>query len=91
MSFCNRYDVISETTEAFPTTYVKLHLKAIGNNQLSDISSTDKLFYFIFFMVRQPVMGQGLIIVASRSRSVDKPHSVGLLSTSDQPDAGTST
>jgi hypothetical protein len=41
---------------------------------------------FFFFMARQPVVGQGLLIVeASRS------HSVGLLWTSDQPDAETST
>jgi hypothetical protein len=38
-------------------------------------------------MVQQPLVGQGLLIIeASRSYS-DTPHSVGLLSTSDQPDA----
>jgi hypothetical protein len=42
-------------------------------------------------MLRQPLVGQGLLIVeASRSHS-DTPHSVGLLRTSDQPDAETST
>ena len=42
-------------------------------------------------MLRQPVVGQGLLIVeASRSHSIT-PHSVGLLRTSDQPDAETST
>jgi len=42
-------------------------------------------------MVQQPLAGQGLhIIEDSRSHS-DTPHSVGLLYTSDQPDAGTST
>jgi hypothetical protein len=46
---------------------------------------------FILFMARQPLVGQGpLIIEASRSHS-DTPHSVGLLLTSDQPDAETST
>jgi hypothetical protein len=44
-----------------------------------------------FSMVQQPLVGQGLLIVeASRSHS-DTPHSVGLLRTSDQPDARTST
>jgi hypothetical protein len=39
----------------------------------------------------KPLVGQGLIIIeASRSHS-DTPHSVGLLWTSDQPDAQTST
>jgi len=35
-------------------------------------------------MPRQPLVGQGLIIEASRSQT---PHSVGLLRTSDQPGA----
>jgi hypothetical protein len=44
-----------------------------------------------FFMVQQPPVGQGLLIIeASRSHS-DTPHSVGLLWTSDQPDAEAST
>jgi hypothetical protein len=42
-------------------------------------------------MPQQPLVGQGLFIIeASRSHS-DTPHSVGLLWTSDQPDAETST
>jgi hypothetical protein len=42
-------------------------------------------------MARQPLLGQGLLIVdTSRSQS-DTPHSVELLCTSDQPDAETST
>jgi len=46
--------------------------------------------YFISFMAQQPIVGQGLpIIEASRSHS-DTPQSVGLLWTSDQPDAQTS-
>jgi hypothetical protein len=40
---------------------------------------------------RQPLVGHGLLTVeASRTQS-DTPHSVGLLWTSDQPDADTST
>jgi hypothetical protein len=47
--------------------------------------------YFFVFMERQPLVGQAVLIVeVSRSHS-DKPHSVGLLWTSDQPDAQTST
>jgi len=42
-------------------------------------------------MAQQLVVGQGLLIFeASRSHS-DTPHSVGLLWTSDQPDAETPT
>jgi hypothetical protein len=42
-------------------------------------------------MAQQPPLGQGVLIVkASRSHS-DTPHSVGLLWTSDQPVAETST
>jgi hypothetical protein len=38
------------------------------------------------------LVGQGLLIIeASRSHSLDTPHSVGLFWTSDQPDARTST
>jgi hypothetical protein len=43
-------------------------------------------------MAQQPLVGQGLIIIIEASRShSDTPHSVGLLWTSDQPDAETST
>jgi hypothetical protein len=43
-------------------------------------------------MARQPLGGLGLLIVeASRSHTLDTQHSVGLLWTSDQPDAETST
>ena len=42
-------------------------------------------------MTQESLLGHGLIIIeASRSHS-DTPHSVGLLWTRDQPDAGTST
>jgi hypothetical protein len=43
-----------------------------------------------FFVAPQPPVGHGLLIIeASRSHS-DTPHSVGVLWTSDQPDAETS-
>ena len=49
-----------------------------------------KLLYFSP-MAQQPLVGQGLLIIeASRSHS-DTSHSVGLLWTSDQPVAETST
>jgi len=45
----------------------------------------------VFCMAQQLLVGQGLLIIeASRSHS-DTPHSVGLLWTSDQPAAETST
>jgi hypothetical protein len=47
--------------------------------------------YYFFSAAQQPPVGHSaLIVVASRSHS-DTPHSVGLLWTSDQPDAETST
>jgi hypothetical protein len=49
------------------------------------------LVLHFLLMVQQPLVGQGLLIIeASRSNS-DTPHSVGLLWTSDQPEAETST
>jgi hypothetical protein len=43
-------------------------------------------------MSQQPLVGQGLLIIeASRSHTLDTPQSVGLLWTSDQPVAETST
>jgi hypothetical protein len=45
----------------------------------------------IFIMAQKTLVGQGLLIIeASRSHS-DTPHSVGLLWTSNRPDAETST
>ena len=45
----------------------------------------------VYFMVRQPLVGQGFLTVqVSRSHS-DTPHAVGLLWASDQPVAETST
>ena len=46
----------------------------------------------IFFtMAQQPLAGQGLLIMKDSLSYSDTPHSVGLLWTSDQPDAETST
>ena len=46
--------------------------------------------HIFLYIALQPLVGEGLLIIeASRSHS-DTPHSVGLLWTSDQPDAETS-
>jgi hypothetical protein len=49
------------------------------------------LLSFFFPVAQQPLEGQGLLIVEASSSHSDTPHSVGLLWTSDQPDAETST
>ena len=45
--------------------------------------------YIIYFIVRQPLVGQGVLTVAA-SRSHDTPHSIGLVCTCDQAYAETS-
>ena len=42
-------------------------------------------FYVLFFMVREPLVGQGLLIIEASGSHTDTPHSVGLLWTSDRP------
>jgi Ca2+/Na+ antiporter len=42
-------------------------------------------------MAQQPAVGQGLLIIGASQSHSDTPNSVGLLWTSDQPDAETST
>ena len=50
------------------------------------------MFIYLIFLVKQPPLGQGLLIhEVSRSHSLDASQSVGLLWTGDQPDAETST
>ena len=41
----------------------------------------------IFFIAQQPLIGQGLLIIEASLSHSDAPHWVGLLWTSDQPDA----
>jgi hypothetical protein len=61
------------------------------NSILTAFETGSLVCYVLFSMARHPLLGQGrLIIEASRSHSYP-PHSVGLLWTSDQPDAETST
>ena len=42
-------------------------------------------------MMQQPLVGQGLLIIHTTQSHSDTPHSVGILWTSDKPDAETST
>jgi len=42
-------------------------------------------------MTQEPLVGQGLFILEAFPSRSDKPHSVGFLWTSDQPDTETST
>jgi hypothetical protein len=44
-----------------------------------------------FSMAQQPLVGSGLLIIEASKSHSDTPHSAGLLWTSDQPDAETST
>jgi len=45
------------------------------------------LKYYFFIMKQQPPAGQGLLIFEDLRSHSDTPHSVGILWTSDQPDA----
>ena len=47
--------------------------------------------YFFLTMAQQPLLGQGLLIIEDPWSHSDTPHSVGLVWTSDQPKAETST
>jgi hypothetical protein len=63
-------------------------------NRLSHGRPIKTKFYSNFFssMAHKPLVGQDLLVIeVSRSHTLDTPHSVGLLWTSDQPDAETST
>ena len=51
-------------------------------------ASTTLIFYS---MAQQPLLGQGLLIIEASRLHLETPQSVGLLWTSDQPDAQTST
>jgi len=42
-------------------------------------------------MAQQPLVGQGLLIIEASQSHSDTPQSVGLIWTSDQPNAETST
>jgi len=57
------------------------------------LSSTKIIMYHCTFfnMAQQPAVGQGLLIIEDSWSHSDIPHAVGLLWTSDEPDAETST
>ena len=44
-----------------------------------------------FYMAQQPIVGRGLLVIGASRTHSDTPYSVGLLWTSDQPDAETCT
>jgi hypothetical protein len=44
-----------------------------------------------FFLVQQPPVGQGFLIIKASPSPLETPYTVGLLWTSDQPNAETST
>jgi hypothetical protein len=48
-------------------------------------------FLLLFFLMQQPLVGQGLLIKEDSRSHSGTPHLVGLLWTSDQPDAVTFT
>ena len=49
-----------------------------------------RICVLFFVMALQPLMGQTVLIIEASRSHTDTPYSVGLLWTSDQPDAGTS-
>jgi hypothetical protein len=77
--------------------YLRHVIQELGKFNLDSCWQTEYLNLFLkheegfFPMAQQPLVGQGLLIMeASRSHS-DTPQSVGLLWTSDRPNAETST
>jgi hypothetical protein len=69
--------------------YCEINMKDTGTGTIFLRSPAPKNVFIS--MAQQPLAGQGLLIIeASRSHS-DTLHSVGLLWTSDQPDAETYT
>ena len=84
ISYCN----VSCLTDlrVFPLLFCVTNIKCLTADwrQYGDLHT-------FFFMAQQPLMGQGLLIIEASLSHSDTPHSIGLLWTSDQPDAETST
>ena len=59
--------------------------------RLSYPGHTKNHSYIFFTIVEQSLVGQGILTVEDSWSYSDRPHSVGLLWTSNQPDADTST
>jgi hypothetical protein len=51
---------------------------------------TEATYEEFFFLAHELLVGQGLLIIEDSRSHSDTPHSVGLLWTSDQPEAETS-
>ena len=78
--------VTLRTSKGPIVTFGSIEIKGSRRPQVNHFMRIDLLNNF-FSMARQPLLGQGfLIIEASRSHS-DTPHSVGLFWASDQPPA----
>jgi hypothetical protein len=74
---------VTENCIISPSTFFLLRLH---DHQLS---TDPRTLYFFLPMVQQPLVGQGLLIIEASRLHSDTPHSLGLLWTSDQPDAET--
>jgi hypothetical protein len=58
---------------------------------LSHVQAASTILFPLPPMAEQPLLGQGLLIIEVSRLHSETPQSVGLLWTSDQPDAQTST
>jgi hypothetical protein len=86
----NLYRSVRKINTAFFVAVESNHEKNRSKEPIS-VESTAGTTYKFSSMARHTLAGQDLLTIeASRSHS-DTPHSVGLLWTSDQPDAKTST
>jgi GH43 family beta-xylosidase len=45
------------------------------------------IIIIIFFVVQQPLLAQGILFISASRSHTDTPHSVGVLWTSDKPEA----
>jgi len=68
-----------------------IFLSLLFPSTLSIYYSPNMRLIFIFFMAQQSLAGHGLLSIMATLSHSDKPHSVGLLWTGDQPIAENST
>jgi hypothetical protein len=91
---CEVYEGEVHTEQSFPSLVARgipVPSKITTDTDILLYVNIQGLDYFFLPVAEQPPVGQGLLTVeASRSHS-DTPHSVGILWTSDKPDAETST
>jgi len=83
--------LLPNVVNLFPVT--SENVRWVQRKGLRNLESGGGGMYIIFFfpMTQQPPVGQDLFIVEDSLSHSDTPHSVGLLWTSDQPVAETST